>query len=166
VSSIHATFDDTDQYAPLQGTMYAEPTDLDALNELLRGEMSAAETYDLAIRKFRGHPGIDELQIIRDEHAASAAFLRDRILAHGGEPSETSGAWGTFAASITSVAKVLGMKTVLATLRQGEEHGIKGYEAALDNDELSSECRELIADDLLPRCRIHVGELQELGDTI
>src|SRR5437879_13880124 len=101
----HAIFeDDTDHYSPLQGMIYAEPTDLDALNELLRGEMSAAETYDLAIRKFRGHQGIDELQIIRDEHAASAAFLRDRILAHGGEPSETSGAWGTFAASITSVA--------------------------------------------------------------
>jgi hypothetical protein len=166
VSAIHAIFDDTDHYAPLQGTSFAEPTDLDALNELLRGEMSAAETYDLAILKFKGHLGVDELKVIRDEHSASAALLRDRILAHGGEPSETSGAWGTFATSITSVAKVLGIKTVLATLRQGEEHGVKGYEGALDNDQLSAECRELIADDLLPRCRIHVGELQELSDTI
>jgi len=158
--------DDTDHFMPLQGKAVGEPTDTDALNELLRGEMSATESYDLAILKFRGRQNVDELKIIRDEHAEAVAMLRDRILAHGGDPSESSGPWGTFATGITSVAKVLGPKSVLSMLRQGEEHGINGYENALDNSGLSAECRDLIVDDLLPRCRLHVGELQELSDTM
>jgi hypothetical protein len=136
--------------------------DAKALNSLLRGEISAAETYDLALNKFEGRNTSQELRNIRDEHHAAMSMLRDRVQAFGGQPVESSGAWGTFASVITGTAMALGMKPVLGALRQGEEHGISEYQKAINAD-LSAGSRNLIEGELLPRCRKHVALLQQLS---
>ena len=46
---------------------------IDVCNSLLRGELSAVETYSLAINRYVGKPAVTELQKIRTEHALSAA---------------------------------------------------------------------------------------------
>jgi uncharacterized protein (TIGR02284 family) len=135
------------------------------LNGLLRGEISAAETYDLAISKFEGRPTATELRRIRDEHHAAMSILRDRVRANGGDAADTSGAWGTLASVVTGTAMALGMKPVLTALRQGEEHGISEYQKAVNSD-LSDSCRAMIEAELLPMCRDHVWALEQLSATL
>ena len=134
--------------------------DVEALNSLLRGEMSAVETYDQAHGKFTNRPVLLELNRIRDEHRDSAPVLRGKILDCGGEPSESSGPWGTFAQAVTGTAKVLGPVSVLAALKQGEEHGISDYEKMLHDEDVSEDCKDLVQTDLLPKCRLHVTSLE------
>ena len=136
--------------------------DSPTLNSLLRGEISAAETYDMAITKFEGRTAASELRRIRDEHHAAMSMLRDRIQQAGSEPAESSGPWGTFASVVTGTAMALGMKPVLGALKQGEEHGISEYQKAINSD-VSIGCRNLIEAELLPMCRQHVTTLQLLS---
>jgi hypothetical protein len=139
--------------------------DTKTLNALLRGEISAAETYDLAISKFEGRATAVELRRIRDEHHAAMSMLRDRVRANGGEPADSSGAWGTFVSVLTGTAMAFGMKPVLTALRQGEEHGISEYQKAANSD-LSDGCRSLIEAELLPMCRQHVSSLEQLSTAL
>lgn len=134
--------------------------DIDVLNALLRGEVAAVETYDLVIPKFDGHPQAVELEHIRSEHADAAEVLRDRVRHFGGEPAETSGAWGKFTAAVTGAAKILGPAVALGALKQGEEHGINHYESAAADPDIATADRELIRARLLPRCRGHVAVLE------
>jgi uncharacterized protein (TIGR02284 family) len=136
--------------------------DTEALNSLLRGEVSAAETYTQAMGKFDDQQVLATLQRIREEHGRAVQEWRDRVVQFGGTPSEGSGAWGTFAAAVTGTAKAVGPGIVLAALKQGEEHGIGQYEAALENQDVHPDCHQLIRTDLLPACRKHVAELDRL----
>ena len=79
-----------------------------------------------------------------------------------GVPAESPGPWGTFASTVTGFAKVVGPATVLAALRQGEEHGISEYESALENEDISPDCHQAMRSDLLAACRKHVEELNRL----
>jgi len=140
--------------------------DVDALNKLLRGELSAVETYDQAIGKFENKPGANDLRRIREEHDRAAGEIRNRVAQFGGKPSESSGAWGTFATAVTGAAKAMGPETVLAALKKGEEYGISEYEEALNNKDVNAECKELFRSDLLPKCRTHVSELDRLSASV
>src|SRR3954451_24907216 len=67
------------------------------LNSFLRGEISAAETYRMAIEKVsdsdKSHAAnLGLLREIQAEHGRAAQALRDRIRELGGEPSDSSGA--------------------------------------------------------------------------
>jgi hypothetical protein len=136
--------------------------DTDALNSLLRGEMAAVETYTQAMGKFDDLMVIADLQKIRDEHSKAVRELRDLVIANGGQPAESTGPWGAFTAAVTTTAKAIGPATVLAALRQGEEHGISEYEAALENEHIHPECHRILRIDLLAACRKHIEELNRL----
>jgi hypothetical protein len=136
--------------------------DIDALNALLRGEVAAVETYDQVIPKFDGQPQAAELQRIRSEHADAAEILRDRVRHFGGDPAETSGAWGKFTAAVTGTAKIFGAAAALGALKQGEDYGIGQYENALADPEIDTADKALIRDQLLPRCNRHVADLERM----
>lgn len=140
----------------------ASKADPDIINSLLRGEVAAAETYGQVLGKFEGRPEAADLQRIRGEHLEAAAALRERVRAMGAEPSDGSGAWGTFTAAITGTAKVFGPGTALATLKQGEEYGIGQYENALTNEAVEADAKDLVRYRLLPRCLDHVGHLDRM----
>jgi Domain of unknown function (DUF2383) len=140
----------------------ATTCDVDVLNALLRGEVAAGETYDQVIGKFDGQPQAIDLKRIRDEHAETAAALRERVQHFGGDPSEGSGIWGKLTQAITGTAKVLGPTTALGTLKQGEEYGIGQYETALTNPDIDTDDRDLIRYRLLPRCQNHVNDLDRM----
>lgn len=140
--------------------------DAPILNSLLRGEISAAEAYDLAIGKFEGKSTEIELRQIRDEHHAAMSMLRERIQATGDTPVESSGAWGAMTTLVTGTALALGGKPVLGALRHGEEHGVSAYRKAADAIKLSHDCRSIIAGELLPMCQRHVATLEQLRDAL
>jgi len=145
----------TAAYEPLTGGT-------DALNALLQTELSAVETYTHAIGLFDDPMVIGELQKIRDDHRRAERELREQVVLVNGVPASTPGKWAAFAAASAPGSKALGCATVLATLRQGEEHALGAYEDALGHEDLHPDCHRLIGGDLLPAIRKHVDELNRL----
>ena len=135
--------------------------DCEQLNSLLRGELSAIETYEQAIPKFEDSATVQALTRIAGDHRTAATMLRDSIRTIGGEPDTSSGMWGSFAKTVTGAAKILGPQTVLVALREGEEHGIAEYDKAINNAELSHECVTMIRGDLLALCQKHLPVLNQ-----
>ena len=64
--------------------------------------------------------------------------LRDRIRNLGGEASDSSGAWGTWAQIVQGTMNLFGDKSALKALKEGEEHGLKDYEEGIDDVDASS----------------------------
>ncbi len=135
------------------------------LNSLLRGEISAIETYRMAIDKVADSDQItmDNVSILREiesEHDDAAQQLRLRIQQLGGKPSDSSGAWGAWAQTVQGAMNLFGDTTALKGLKEGEEHGLKDYEEALDDVDTGS--RQLIASELIPRQQRHLSLIDQL----
>ena len=133
------------------------------LNSLLRGEISAAETYRMAIDKVSAteqaaNAGL--LREIQEEHGRAAQGLRDRIQELGGEASDSSGAWGVWAKTVQGTMNLLGDAASLKALKEGEEHGLKDYQEALDDIDATS--AQLIQNQLIPAQQRHINLLDQL----
>ncbi|HEY0478393.1 MAG TPA: DUF2383 domain-containing protein [Kofleriaceae bacterium] len=116
---------------------------VDQLNSFLRGEMSAVETYQMALDKLdKISTARDELLVNLKSHQDRVLALQDAIIALGGTPAESSGPWGAFAKAVEGSAKVLGEKVAIAALEEGEDHGLKDYRG--ERDELAPECQSII----------------------
>lgn len=135
---------------------------IDVCNSLLRGELSAVETYDQAIDKFRDDPERRALEGIRSDHQRSVGRLRQHLIDMGARPATDSGAWGGFAQAVEGTAKLLGESPALAALEQGETHGIDEYEEAVRNPKVMDEIKTVIRQDLLPALSDHVSTLDRL----
>ena len=140
-----------------------DPT-VDTCNELLRGELSAVESYTRALDRFPAAPGDEMLARIRADHEDSAMELRRLVIACGAEPSPTAGVWGALAGAAEGAAAILGFAPACALLLEGEEHGLREYTDALEDSDVSWELKQLIRDELLPRLTDHVIELQRRRD--
>ena len=136
-------------------------TDVAALDSLLRGEMSAIETYRQAREKYGNDPGFQSLQSFQVDHRDAADQLWHHIERFGGKPSEGSGAWGTWAKAVEGTAKLFGNAAALKALKEGEEHGLKEYQSALENKDLAPECLTLIRG-LVEKQRQHIPVLDRL----
>lgn len=134
----------------------------DTLSALLRGELAAVETYQLALDKLAGGPGTAELRQILTDHREAAIDLRQHIQLAGGAADDSSGVWGAFAKAVEGLATLLGNATAFAALRQGEESGAKAYQRALASEEISPASRTLIHSKLLPRTQGHLSMLDWL----
>ena len=136
---------------------------IEVCNELLRGEISAVETYDQALEKFKAEAEASELKAIRDEHESAVQILTENVVAMGGEPSTDSGSWGTFAQSVQGASKLFGEGAAIWALTQGEEHGQNQYERALEDENVMPECKQLIRQKLLPNQKRHLSTLSSLA---
>jgi len=135
---------------------------IDVCNSLLKGELSAVETYGQALEKFSSEVECSALRTIQNDHQNSVARLRDHLVDMGAEPAAGSGAWGTFAKAVEGTAKMLGESPALAALQQGEEHGIDEYEEALRNPDVMDEIKTVIRQELLPQLSEHIAALDRL----
>jgi rubrerythrin len=135
---------------------------IDVCNSLLRGELSAIETYNQALEKFENDSERSVLRTIQNDHQSSAGRLREHLIDMGAEPSTESGAWGAFAKAVEGAAKMLGESPALAALKQGEEHGIDEYEEALRNTDVMDEIKTVIRQELLPPLSEHIAALDRL----
>jgi len=134
------------------------------LNSLLRGEISAAETYRNVLDKVRDGDHAQDaglLRQIQEEHGRAAQSLRDRIRELGGEASDNSGAWGVWAQAVQGTMSLFGGDMgALKALKEGEEHGLKDYEEAIDDVDASS--AQLMQNQLIPAQQRHVNLLDQL----
>src|SRR5947199_6340539 len=140
------------------------------LNSFLRGEISAAETYRMAIDKLAdseqtvAQTNVGLLREIQEEHGRAAQTLRDRIQELGGEASDSSGAWGAWAKTVEGTMNVFGDSSSLKALKEGEEHGLKDYQEALDDVDSSS--AQLIQNQLIPAQQRHINLLDQLINSV
>jgi len=123
---------------------------VDHLNSFLRGEISAVETYQMALDKIDAvSPARSELQSCLASHQQRVTLLREAIIQLGGEPATSSGVWGAFAKTVEGGAKLLGEKVAIAALEEGEDHGLRDYRD--DLSALDSSARRLVETQLLPQ---------------
>ena len=155
IYEIKDTFSDSDgpvfasnvETPPLTGDVLT-PEALEKLDECLRGEISAVQTYDLALQSLEISEIGGALRQLRDSHDRRVTLIRDRIRSWGAVPSETSGTWGAFARLIQRGADLFGDRAAIAALEEGEDHGLKLYTEDLDDIDLDT--REFIRHELLP----------------
>jgi bacterioferritin (cytochrome b1) len=123
---------------------------VDKLNELLRGEISAVETYRMALDKVEATAARTTLQECQRSHEDRVRLIREEIIRMGGEPATTSGAWGTWAKAVEGTAKIFGEKAAISALEEGEDHGLKDYRADFDEKD-DYRVRSLVTSTLRPQ---------------
>src|SRR5216110_2050380 len=139
------------------------------LNSFLRGEISAAETYRMAIDKVADSDksqmaNLNMMREIQEEHGRAAQALRDRIRELGGEPSDSSGAWGAWAKFTQGTANLFGDTSSLKSLKEGEVHGLKDYEEGADDIDMTS--AQLVENQLIPAQQRHINLLDQMITTV
>jgi hypothetical protein len=154
-----------DPNLPVADSFADAPRPVDQLNVFLRGEISAAETYRMAIEKagVNIHSAYHSLGLLREiqaEHARAAQAIRDHIRELAGEPEDSSGAWGVWAKFAQSVGNMLGETASLKALKEGEELGLKDYVAGVDAIDLAS--GDLVQNQLIPAQQRHINLLEQL----
>jgi rubrerythrin len=109
------------------------------------------------------------LRAIAQEHGEHAQSLRDEVRRLGGEADDSSGAWGAWAKTVEGAATIFGDASALKALKEGEEHGLKDYEEALDG--VGDSARALIMTRLIPDQQRHleildgmIRKIERLGD--
>lgn len=135
-------------------------------NSLLRGEISAVETYDMAIEKFRDDPEVGILVRIRSEHAQAVKTLQNLVIEMRGLPETNSGAWGAITKAIQGTANLLGENSAVKSLQQGEELGQKAYYELLENDSIVPDVKEHVRGVLLPLVNKHIERLQSVSERL
>jgi hypothetical protein len=122
--------------------------DITKLNDFLKNEIAAVETYGQCIEKTDKPQIMPRLLELRQSHQGRARLLRERIVALGGKPAEGAGMWGGVAKLVEGGAKVFGEKAALSALEEGEDKGLNDYRTEMDD--LSDATRQFVASMILP----------------
>ncbi|WP_320415844.1 DUF2383 domain-containing protein [Methylomonas montana] len=142
---------------------------IQSINSLLQNELSAIETYQQALDKFRKQTALGEMDFLMstfEDHKAAVFSLRGKIQQLGGTSAQDSGTWGTLAKIVMASANCMGKQTALKVLREGELTGSEEYEKALLDHELPSDIRSLIENKLLPAQQRHMRTLDQLVNAV
>jgi len=137
---------------------------IDVCNGLLEGERSAVRAYDKTITKFLAEPITDQLSRIRDNHLDAIQELQEVVKSLGGEIRTADGLLCAFASAAQNVANFIGESSALEMLQTGETTGAGYYEKALEDAEVLPASKRLIKQRLLPQCREHLEQLQQLQE--
>ena len=132
-------------------TTHDQSQTIDQLNSFLRGELSAVESYKLALQHLEHSEFRATLVQCSRSHEERARLLTEAILGRGGDPSPSSGAWGSVVRMIERSALALGEGAAIAVLEEGEDHGRDDY--LRDLDELEPSARQLVEFAILPEQR-------------
>ena len=120
----------------------------DKLAECLRGEISAVETYELALKHIDDVDIHRTLQELLVSHARRTDLLRDHMTRAGVAVPTGSGVWGAFAMAVQAGADLISMQAAVAALEAGEDRGMALYTSGLDD--CDAEARGFITTSLLP----------------
>jgi len=134
---------------------------IDELNSLLKGELSAVQTYTQALKKIDTADRAEALTENLENHQKAVDTLRSEIVSRGGKPVTDSGAWGTWAQTVQGTSNLLGDKVALKALREGEEHGLNEYKEAIRDNVFSEKTASLISDTLIENQIEHIRELDQ-----
>lgn len=135
------------QIKEILGREFLESKEVQALSNLLSGELSAIQAYNLAIERVRNKHLIPTLEECRNSHALRIQPLRDRMEEHGVPPLRNSGWWGAFVSSVESGATFISDRVAMSVLAAGEDYGFEQYENNMKD--LDTKSYELADEELL-----------------
>jgi len=148
------------------GIAFANTTDrkeaVSELNDVLKGEISAIETYQQALKKIDGQSEASTLKSALSNHQDAADKLSKEIAKLGGKPTEDSGAWGLWAQTVMGSAKVIGDTAALKALKEGEEHGVKEYRELLENKNVPQDVKSVVKETFIPRQLEHIAKIDTM----
>ncbi len=132
------------------------------LDELIRGEISAVESFDTVIYRIKDATELKELTQIRQDHQRAVETLRQFEVVDSSVPRNTdsSGPWGTFTTAFAGGASFFGDKAAINALKIGEQHGLKEYQDALNNSAFESKVKEVIRTELIPCQERHLALIE------
>jgi hypothetical protein len=126
----------------------AVASSIQKLQQCYRNELSALETYEIALKSVT-HVGLHHtLQEILVSHGQREERLGKELRAAGAELPPSSGAWGLFAKAFQTGADLFGDRAAIAALEHGEEATVALYKDGLDASAPAT--RRLLTNDLLP----------------
>jgi hypothetical protein len=129
-------------------------TTVDQLNRFLRNEMSAVETYRLALETLRSGLITSTLQKNLRSHEDRVSILRSEIRNQGGNPTRSPGRPSSFVELVAATPGFIDRGAAVAALENGEDRGRGVYQQAIDHVEPS--LRELVQGLLSEQLRTHV----------
>ncbi len=100
---------------------------IEEFNSYLAGEISAVETFDLALEKAKDAQVVRILQDCKKSHMKRVADLMTRVKQLGAVPSSGSGPWGPFAKFNQDTATT--ERDAVALLEQSEAERLVNYES-------------------------------------
>lgn len=115
-------------------------------NSLLKGEISAVETYELAMQRDFDGDLLDRLNECRACHAEMVDLLTRCVVEAGGKPDTGSGPWGAFNKMVENTAST--PRDALALLEQLEAEHLVQFEA--QKEFLPPPVLEILNNQLLP----------------
>lgn len=104
---------------------------IESLNTILRGEISAVETYNQALERVKDAQIRPVLVENLRLHQNRCDVLRAHVKGLGGDPATGSGVWGAFAKLVEGGAKLFGDKAAVDALEEGEDRGLATYRKEL-----------------------------------
>ncbi|MCR4294151.1 MAG: CBS domain-containing protein [Elusimicrobia bacterium] len=154
---------ETEAETSMRGAGVSETGDVPArLGTLARRELSAVETYRMALRKVGREPVGEELRRIELEHEEAVDLLLESLRRRGEAPPRGSGLRGRWSRAVEGASLILGRKAAIKALKSGEARGLRDYERALQDEALEPEVKDLIRGRLLPRARARIPALEAL----
>jgi rubrerythrin len=132
------------------------------LDDLIRGEMSAVRSFDSVLEKVKDKNERQQLQAMRQDHVKAVETLKKYAPKEVKEDTKTSGPWGNFATAWTGTGKIFGDKAAVRALKTGVDHGVNEYQEALEDENITSELKDKIRTELLPRQKEQAKKLDAL----
>lgn len=123
-------------------------SDIEQLNEMLKGELSAVESYDKALGYVSDSSLATTLHELRGSHSERVGTLHDAISEYG-TPAHSPGTWGGIAKIVVNAAHNMGDTALLVALEEGEDIGLNSYEWKLVH--MHGPYRDLVKNELFPR---------------
>ncbi len=143
-------------------TMNMKNTNNGQLNEILRGEMSAKESYDQIFEKIESDAEKKRLKEFKAEHMEAIDFWKHQARVEGILPDKNSGVWGKAVEAFIGTSKLFGNTTALKALKEGEEHGLKSYKKLLESDKLTAFQKDQINKRFVPMQKKHINSLNAM----
>lgn len=141
-----------------------ENTTIDTLNDLLKGEEMAINSYAKLIAETTDETLKKEFKEIQKEHNEHARLISERILDLGGTPRQGTGMAGVMADVKYAFETMNGRSNheILKDAWHGEDQGVAMSEKIAD-DKLDEESKKLLHD-IIQHDHKHIKSLEKLLD--
>lgn len=130
------------------------------IDELIRGEIAAVESFDTVINKVKDPAELDRLSEIRQDHQMAVEKLKSLVGTDFNDEIDGSGPWGAFTTAFAGGASFFGDEAAIRALQVGEQHGLNEYQEALADDGVKPEVKELIRSELIPSQERHLAIIE------
>lgn len=160
MGNLNQTFDEKDKKP--HNVLDDDAVAAQYLNTLLRGEIAAVNSYDLARKKFATDAAIKTIDKILFNHKSNVDFLKKKIFSKNETPSTNTGAWGLAVELIIKSTKFLGETPLIMALREGEDLGLKDYKYFLSSNVPENKSIHVIKNQIIPNTENNILLLNKL----